>query len=119
MNDKQERAVKKDISTLASFFQIYCSGVHGSKDKEKVEGRGILKKYFERQLLLCVECQRHFYYAAVKRILCPYFPKPACKKCPAICYSDGHRQFMRKMMRFSGKYLITRGRIDLIFKYFF
>jgi len=119
MDERKEKAIKKDLSTLATFFQIYCSGVHKSQGKKKLEGRGILKRYFTRELSLCAECQRHFYYAAAKRILCPYFPKPACKKCPTICYTNGHRQFMREMMRFSGKYLITRGRIDLIFKYFF
>lgn len=119
MKERKEKAIKKDLGMLATFFRIYCSGVHKSQGKEKLEGRGILKKYFEKELFLCSECQRHFYYAAVKRILCPYFPKPACKKCPTICYSNGHRQFMRAMMRFSGKFLITRGRIDLIFKYFF
>jgi hypothetical protein len=119
MKEKREKAIKKDLSTLATFFQIYCSGVHSSREKDELKRRGILKRYFIKELSLCAECQRHFYYAAVKRILCPYFPKPACKKCPTICYTDGHRQFMREMMRFSGKYLMSRGRIDLIFKYFF
>lgn len=118
MTDK-EKSISKDLKTLSQFFNIYCSANHKALPKSRLNPKGILFKYYGDNLKLCDECHRRFLYAAMKRIICPYHPKPACKKCPSICYSPKHRDFMREMMRFSGKYLISHGRIDLIFKYLF
>jgi hypothetical protein len=35
------------------------------------------------------------------------------------CYQPGHREKVRAIMRFSGPYLIRRGRLDLLWHYFF
>jgi hypothetical protein len=69
------------------------------------------------ELKLCPECQRLLSHGIVKLVLCPYDPKPACKKCPTPCYSPSYRRRIRQVMRFSGMYLIRRSRLDLIFQY--
>jgi len=109
--------ISKDIAILKSFFEIYCHKNHSNQTI--IYPSGIIKNYFSQSLSLCDNCRKQFLYAAVKRIICPYNPKPDCKKCPSICYSDEHRRFMKEMMRYSGKYMIMHGRIDLIFKYLF
>jgi hypothetical protein len=35
------------------------------------------------------------------------------------CYRPDYRQKVREIMRFSGKYLLLRGRLDLLWHYFF
>lgn len=115
----KEKSISKDLKTLSRFFDVYCSGNHRDSLKHRFSPRGILAKFCSDSLYLCDHCRQRFLYAAIKRIVCPYNPKPACKKCPSICYSPEHRSFMREMMRFSGKYLIKHGRVDLLFKYFF
>lgn len=111
--------IEKDIKILKLFFNVYCENMHKNRGRLPVKKAGIIKEYLEDDIELCKECEREFLYSITKRIICPFEPKPPCKKCPSICYSERHRAFMRKMMRFSGKYLILHGRIDLIFKYFF
>jgi hypothetical protein len=119
MMEKRAKSIIKDIKILSLFFDVYCSNVHKDRSRKRIVPQGILKDYISGEIDLCEECSRQFLYAAVKRVICPFDPKPACKKCPSICYSKGHRVFMREMMRYSGKYLIFHGRFDLIFKYIF
>jgi hypothetical protein len=40
-----------------------------------------------------------------------------CKKCHTQCYNRNYREKVREVMRFSGPYLIKRGRLDLIYHY--
>jgi len=118
MKSERERIIiKKDISTLKEFFEIYCKNNHNGLTIFLPSS--IIKNYFSEKIYLCKECKSQFLYASAKRIICPYYPKPTCKKCPSVCYSNEHRRFMKEMMKFSGRYLITHGRIDLIFKYLF
>lgn len=53
------------------------------------------------------------------RLRCPLDLKPVCKHCPVPCYRPGYREQAREIMRFSGKYLMRRGRLDLLRHYFF
>ncbi|NOR49648.1 MAG: hypothetical protein GQ530_01275, partial [Desulfuromonadales bacterium] len=39
--------------------------------------------------------------------------------CPVHCYAPEQREKVREIMRFSGQYLIKRGRLDLLWHYFF
>lgn len=117
---KNQKKIKKDIKVLSLFVEIYCQNHHKDKEKNIVRTNGLLKNFStELSRKLCKECERLLLYSVTKRVLCPYEPKPACKKCPAPCYKDGFREKMREVMRFSGAYLIKRGRLDYIFKYFF
>lgn len=117
---KNLKKLKKDISILSLFTEIYCKNLHREREKNPVRGNGILKDFSgEISKFLCRDCERLLLHSVTKRLLCPYEPKPACKKCPTPCYSDRFREKMREVMRFSGAYLIKKGRLDYIFKYFF
>lgn len=114
------KKVKKDISILSLFVDIYCRNCHKDKEKRFVRANGILKEFSkEISRSLCNDCEKLLLHSAVKRVLCPFEPKPACKKCPENCYSNGFREKMKEVMRFSGADLIKKGRLDYIFKYFF
>lgn len=117
---KNLKKLKKDISILSLFTEIYCRNFHQGKEKNLVKGNGILKDFSkEISKFLCKDCEKLLLHSVTKRVICPYEPKPACKKCPTPCYSDGFRERMREVMRFSGAYLIKKGRLDYICKYFF
>ncbi len=114
------KKMKKDISILSLFVRIYCENLHADRNKKMIKTNGILEEFSsEISNLLCKECEALLLHSATKRVLCPYEPKPACKKCPSYCYANGFRLKMREVMRFSGAYLIKKGRLDYIFKYFF
>ncbi len=113
------RAELKDLGVLAQFTSVYCR-VHHAGDKAPLgedeagsAGPG-LKNY-----PLCAECREFLSYAISRRLRCPLEPKPVCKHCDVHCYRPGHREKVRQIMRFSGKYLIMRGRLDLLWHYFF
>ncbi len=117
---KNLKKMKKDISILSLFVDIYCKNFHKNREKRIVEARGILKEFSkEISKSLCDDCEKLLLHSVVKRVICPFEPKPACKKCPDNCYSNGFREKMKEVMRFSGAYLIKKGRLDYIFKYFF
>lgn len=113
---KQE---KKDLKILALFTAVYCGARHvGEKaslsvSESSLQGAGL------EQFRLCGECREFLDYAFARRIKCPLDPKPTCKHCHVHCYRPGHREKVREIMRFSGQRLILRGRLDLLWHYFF
>jgi len=119
MNDKN-RKLEKDISILVDFTNLYCSSVHKKNEKEVVWFNGTLGNYLNKYgLILCRDCKNTLAHGVAKRILCPYSPKPACKRCPTNCYRSSYREKMKEIMKFSGLLLIKKGRLNYIFKYFF
>jgi len=110
---------QKDIRVLADFISIYCRHHHAAANRKPVTFRDErLTRILEAKgLELCPQCAKLFDHGATKLILCPYDPKPACKKCAKHCFAPLYRQRIRQVMRFSGMYLIKRGRLDLISKY--
>ena len=68
-------------------------------------------------LLLCEDCRKLLNHGIAKLLLCPYDPKPMCKKCETHCYAPGYREKVREVMKFSGMYLIKHGRVDLMVHY--
>jgi hypothetical protein len=42
-----------------------------------------------------------------------------CKHCKIHCYRPDYREKVREIMRYSGKALIKRGRLDLVWHYLF
>ena len=97
--EKDHRDRQREI--LCRFIQIYCAARHGSIDGS-----------------LCAECGNLAAYARERLERCPHHPKPSCKKCRTHCYKPAYRARIREIMRFSGLYLIRRGRLDLLVKYF-
>lgn len=114
-----DRKERKDLRVLALFASVYCRARHGGPRRplqfgEPAAGAPDLDRY-----PLCPECREFLGYAISRRLHCPLEPKPVCKHCPIHCYRPGHRQKVREIMRFSGRRLILRGRLDLLWHYFF
>jgi hypothetical protein len=92
----------KDIRVLVTFIGCYCRGKHGSAKGE-----------------LCPDCAELLRYAQMKREKCPLDPKPTCKHCHVHCYGKAQRAKIKEVMAYSGKHLVLRGRLDLLWHYFF
>jgi len=90
---------KRDIQILIRFVHIFCQEKH------------------KKGVHLCESCSELLSYGMGKRFQCPHNPKPMCKKCETQCYNRKYRQKVREVMRFSGPYLIRRGRLDLLYHY--
>lgn len=115
-----DEKARRDIEVLAEFIGIYCGERHRDAEKGVVSGGGSVGRSLEGvHVKLCGDCSRLLRYAASMRIICPYDPKPSCKKCTTHCYRPDYRAKIREVMRFSGMRLITHGKLGLIRKYFF
>ena len=112
-------AIKKDVGVLADFISIYCGENHGDRERRALKLRGKLADYIDSEVVLCEECGKLLLHAASKRIICPFDPKPQCKHCETHCYAPGYREKIRQVMKFSGMYLIKKGRVRMLKKYFF
>ena len=102
MANAKRQKQEKDIRVLESFVGTYCRGRHQS-----------------RKGVLCAECSALLEYARAKRAKCPLDPKPDCKNCPINCYAKAQRAAIREVMAYSGRRLLLRGRLDLLWHYFF
>lgn len=108
---------RKDLNLLGLFTAVYCRA-HHSGPRACLETAALAGSGVERHQL-CAECRELLLYACERRIKCPLDPKPACKHCPVHCYRPEYRAKVREIMRFSGRHLILRGRVDLLWHYFF
>ncbi|MGI6225075.1 MAG: nitrous oxide-stimulated promoter family protein [Peptococcales bacterium] len=97
-----------DIKILLDFIKVYCRENH--KNKEKV----FIEKF---NASLCDECTELAEYGVKRRMLCPKKPKPTCKRCTTPCYAPKYKERIKKVMKFSGIYLIKRGRLDYLYHY--
>lgn len=113
-----EPKVKSDIKTLAKFVYIYCreNHSHGEKRPFIYKGKGADELDFPG-IELCPECAKLLNHGIAKRAMCPMDPKPMCKKCPNHCYHPLYREQMKEVMKFSGIYLVKRGRLDMLIHY--
>ena len=111
----------KDIRVMRNFIAIFCRENHQMEKKDvfPVEDARLRQSLGDEELVLCQDCSRLLNHGIAKLLLCPYDPKPMCKKCATHCYAPGYREKMRQVMRFSGKYMIKHGRLDLLFHYLF
>lgn len=109
----------KDLGILIQFTAVFCKVHHkGPKQNLKVDDPALQEVPLRRDPL-CGECQEFLLYALQRRIACPLEDRPSCKHCHIHCYRPGHRDKVRQIMRFSGQYLIRRGRLDLLWHYLF
>ncbi|MEJ5362730.1 MAG: nitrous oxide-stimulated promoter family protein [Spirochaetota bacterium] len=115
--DTNNKAIEHDIAVLGKFIQIYCNGKHTAQ-KSKAKGNGKIAQYIDPlNVVLCDDCKKLLLYAASKRIICPYDPKPACKDCTTHCYAEPNRSKIREVMRYSGMRMIFKGSIWYIKKF--
>lgn len=120
INDLQiNKKERKDLQVLALFTSIWCKTHHNVTTIDEKENADLLSQLEVDHYLLCPDCREFLSYACMRRIKCPLDPKPTCKHCHLHCYRPGHREKVREIMRFSGRYLILRGRLDLLWHYFF
>ena len=112
---------KKDIEVLSNFVSIFCRENHPleTKDTFCIKNERLRRALGRQELLLCPDCRKLLNHGIAKLLLCPYDPKPMCKKCQTHCYAPGYRERIREVMRFSGLYLIKHGRLDLMVHYLF
>ena len=109
----------KDIKALAGFISIFCREKHGGRSKGAftVKDDRLHKVLGDKELVLCEDCRKLLNHGVAKLLLCPYDPKPMCKKCTTHCYAPGYREKIREVMKFSGMYMIKHGRLDLMIHY--
>lgn len=109
------RHQKKDIRLIGKFVEVYCAAKHPAAVNLPFALPGGLK-----DRMLCQECAAFLAYAVNKRIKCPLeSEKPSCKHCRIHCYDKSQREVIRKVMAYSGRKLILRGRLDYIWHYYF
>lgn len=117
LNSKKE----KDLKVLRDFISIFCREEHPgqAKDVFSVKDGRLRHALGNGELTLCADCTQLLNHGMAKLLLCPYDPKPMCKKCETHCYAPGYRERIREVMKFSGRYLLKHGRLDLMIHYFF
>jgi hypothetical protein len=109
---------KNDALVLGHFVGIYCRENHPCEVKAKFQIADEDLKSRLREIELCSDCSRLLEHGIAKLSLCLFDPKPSCRKCKKHCYAPGYREKVRKVMRFSGMYLVRHGRLDLLLHYF-
>lgn len=105
-----------DLEVLASFIGLYCKAKHPDRNARIP---AVLQRKKGQQPLLCSDCADLLEHGMKKRALCPLEPKPACKHCHIHCYTPEYRQQIRKIMAYSGKRMILKGRLDYLWHYYF
>jgi len=114
----EEEKIRKDIRVLADLTEIYCKKKHAGEVHSPIVAKGKTADYAESlQVSLCPECTKLVLHGTVMRIKCPMDPKPECKYCPDHCYHPKYRAQVREIMRFAWRYLLSRGRLDLVIKH--
>ncbi len=113
------RRERKDLTTLAWFTAVYCREHHDGPRGPLAVAEGELRILPLQRYPVCNECADFLAYALERRLRCPLEEKPSCKHCPVHCYKPGHREKVREIMRFSGRHLIMRGRLGLLWHYLF
>ncbi|NVO00907.1 MAG: nitrous oxide-stimulated promoter family protein [Geobacteraceae bacterium] len=108
----------KDLKVLAEFISLYCHAKHAGEMTLDVNIPDILQKKGEAAETLCPECAMLLEHGIEKRVHCPMNPKPTCKSCHIHCYTSEYRLKIRKIMAYSGRRMILRGRVDYIWHYF-
>ncbi|MCD6188146.1 MAG: nitrous oxide-stimulated promoter family protein [Desulfuromusa sp.] len=108
---------KKDLKILALFTSIYCRDHHSAERNVLIglpEQLAALERY-----PCCTVCHEFLVYAVERRLNCPLEERPSCKHCTIHCYRPDYREKVSEIMRYSGKSLIKKGRLDLLWHYLF
>jgi Nitrous oxide-stimulated promoter len=107
----------KDLKVIVKFVGIHCADRHRGEERSSLSSE--MAELFPKGVSLCADCRALVEYALLKRRRCPLDPKPACKHCHVHCYGSEHREKMKRIMAFSGRKMIMRGRLDYLWHYFF
>ncbi|WP_455277921.1 nitrous oxide-stimulated promoter family protein [[Eubacterium] cellulosolvens] len=119
MDQLNKIKLNRDVKILIQLISIFCDKKHKSRAKNQWDPqRGTYLNYRSNSPKLCQECSDLLDYSIKQREKCPLDPKPLCKRCKIHCYSSDYRLKIKEVMRYSGMYLVTHGRMDLIFHLF-
>lgn len=105
----------KDLKILALFTSVYCRDHHRA-GRAPLAGLPASLAPLQR-FHCCDSCLLFLRYAIERRLRCPLEDKPSCRRCPVHCYRRDYREQVRQIMRYSGKALIRKGRLDLLWHY--
>ncbi|MBE9548655.1 MAG: nitrous oxide-stimulated promoter family protein [Proteobacteria bacterium] len=84
--------LKREHQTLVCMTAIYCKAHHNHQN----DG-------------LCDNCTDLMDYSAARLAKCPYGQtKPNCNKCPIYCYKKQPRDYVRRIMRYSGPRMLVQ-----------
>jgi predicted amidophosphoribosyltransferase len=109
------KSLQTDLRLLVTFVRVYCENQHPAAERKAFALRGFdMTRLARKPLALCPDCTRLLGHALVKRQRCPMNPKPMCKHCPSHCYAPVYRQQIRQVMKYSGRRLVMRGRLDYL-----
>jgi hypothetical protein len=108
---------KDDIRILMKFVSIFCRENHEAEKTPFPFKLFEVKEIERKEISLCPECSRLLTYGLTMRVKCPHDPKPMCKKCESPCYKGDNKEKIREVMKFSGIYLVKRGRLDMLYHY--
>lgn len=112
---RAERQLRRDLKLLARFIAVYCHSNHRDEPKSAVNLKTHdVRAIHARPPALCSSCRKLLTHAFVKRSRCPLDPKPNCKKCPEHCFAPRYRAQIRAVMKYSGRRLVLRGRLDYL-----
>jgi hypothetical protein len=110
----------KDLQILADFIKLYCHAHHDRKliGEREVTVPDVLRNTIHGKATLCPDCAELLEHGIQRRAVCPLDPKPTCRNCHIHCYTPLYRQRIRKIMAYSGRKMILRGRLDYLWHYF-
>jgi hypothetical protein len=108
---------KGDIRILMKFIEIYCREKHNKQKTPFSFKLFDIHEIERKEISLCADCSGLLTYGLTMRLKCPHDPKPMCKKCDRQCYRGEYKSKIRDVMKFSGTYVIKRGRVDLLYHY--
>lgn len=111
---KEERT---DVRTLMKFVGIFCQKNHLGEKTPFSFRLFDIREIERREIALCADCRQLLTYGLTMRLKCRHDPKPMCKKCETQCYQGDYKAKIRKVMKFSGIYLVKHGRLDLLYHY--
>ena len=115
-----DKALRRDLKTLAMFIHIYCKYKHSGLVRAPVQLKTHdVRAVAGRSIVCCDECRKLLAHAFTKRSHCPMDPKPMCKHCPSHCYAPHYRDQIRQVMKYSGKKLLFSGRLDYLYHLLF
>lgn len=88
--DKLNKKREFEIKVIYQMIRIYCRHKHGYKNG------------------LCPECLDLYNYAIKKIKMCPRMKeKTFCSNCKIHCYQKEYQDKIKKVMRYSGKFMLV------------
>lgn len=96
---KMKNNIQREKRVISMMIGIYCKKKHGPSYKNN----------------LCPECQELQAYAHLRLSHCRYGEnKGFCSNCPTQCYVQQKKEHIRRVMRFSGPYMLWSHPILLV-----